>query len=177
MSIVTILIIGFEPVINVIFLLLYIIVAIISTVTNAISNIVGFVKEIINALQAFLRSIPEKLYAPIIIANLLITFCAIITPVALGQIIGLGVGINAAGNETPAQGWLFTQGLNKGKYWSGPFSGALPIAEIIDVLNPLNTYVSYPGILGFTGLKITTLTGTKLLGSALWVKIRPESPD
>ena len=72
----------------------------------------------------------------------------------------------------PAKGEVISIGLNGVKKCSGSFWGNLPVMPI-----PLAIYESYPGIFGFTGIKLRTRDyGCLFLGSALWVKIGNEPP-
>jgi hypothetical protein len=71
--------------------------------------------------------------------------------------------------SVPGIGWLYTNGLNNMKNWTGTmFGDALSDKDKID----LGMYEFYPGILGFSGIKINLpLFNSFYIGYAFKVKI------
>lgn len=70
-----------------------------------------------------------------------------------------------------ATGWLHTNGLNGVKNWSGSILGNLSDDDRIN----LGMYEFYPGVLGFSGIKITLpFSNSFYIGYALKVKIKME---
>jgi len=103
-----------------------------------------------------------------------------VNPLALVNIICMGSKDNIAGWE-PAKGEIFTIGLNGIKNWLGNFYGRLPLGTywVWTYYGQFLCVVQfYPGVLGFTGIKIFNeeTYETFLLGSALWVKIDYDTP-
>jgi len=68
----------------------------------------------------------------------------------------------------PAEGWVWTQGLNSDKSWNGTFYGS-----IRGLRSPFYAYhTDYIGVTGFLGIKLTRDDGKQFfLGSALRVEI------
>ncbi|MHA1171638.1 MAG: hypothetical protein ACTSQ3_06135 [Candidatus Heimdallarchaeota archaeon] len=68
----------------------------------------------------------------------------------------------------PAEGWVWTQGLNGDKSWNGTFYGS-----IRGLRSPFYAYhTDYIGVTGFLGIKLTRDDGKQFfLGSALRVEI------
>jgi hypothetical protein len=74
----------------------------------------------------------------------------------------------------PAHGWIHTNGLNGVKNWSGSFYGDLMHShDNIPLFSWLIFFYFYPGILGFSGIKITIppFGDSFYLGVALEAKI------
>jgi len=72
----------------------------------------------------------------------------------------------------PASGWLTTMSLNGKKNWSGEFYGNLTVSSDWRIEDTLEMFVPFPGIVGFTGLKISRLFGSDFyIGHAVKVKI------
>lgn len=97
----------------------------------------------------------------------------VLNPIALGNTIYLGSHFRAdmVSEWSPSTGWIHTIGLNRTKKWNGEFYGRLP--EFLNIFIPnefFGGYWKYPGVLGFTGIKILNF----YLGSALLVKIGEE---
>jgi len=94
-----------------------------------------------------------------------------INPLLFGYEICLGkIFYHPDGSTSyPASGWLHTKGINETKMWDGKFYGNLPFLMPVFIYHEF-----YPGIYGFTGIKITSYENFKsfYLGFALWVKIR-----
>ncbi|RLF35641.1 MAG: hypothetical protein DRN08_02730 [Thermoplasmata archaeon] len=104
-------------------------------------------------------------------------FTLIINPLSMIHTVGLG--FKQAGEEPfvePACGWIHTIGINGVKKWNGSFYGHLALPPINFLFNDS----FYPGIVGFTGIKIvsnlTTLNYT-YFGSAFHVKIDSAPPE
>jgi hypothetical protein len=70
--------------------------------------------------------------------------------------------------EYPSSGWVYSNGLNGVKIYEGPKLWGTAREEC-DVVLLMSCY--YPGVLGFTGLKLSLLKNTYFLGSALKVKL------
>jgi hypothetical protein len=105
------------------------------------------------------------------IANSLSNLCPImfLSTVGISCWSPMGPGGIAMPWFYPATGWLYSNGLNGLKSWSGYISGNLS-NDTID----FGIYEFYPGILGFSGIKITLPFGNSFyLGAALEVKIEP----
>lgn len=104
----------------------------------------------------------------------ILLFFPLFSPVSIGNFICLGEGGSWFGEPIyePTRGWIRTIGLNGIKKWEGAFWGNLPLPPLEIIIN------YYPGILGFTGLKIGRPSKSSyiFLGAALWVKIGPEHP-
>jgi len=68
----------------------------------------------------------------------------------------------------PAQGWITSLGLLGKKSWNGTFFGRLLL------MAPFNSdsYVFYPGAVGFVGIKLNLRDGTFFLGSSALVSIK-----
>ena len=124
-----------------------------------------FVNVVILCLTPFFFSLE--------IANSLSNLCPIVflSTIGIGCWSPMGPGGIAMPWFYPAMGWLYTNGLNGVKNWSGNMSGnASSNGDRIS----LRIYDFYPGILGFSGLKITLPFGNSFyLGGALKVKIAP----
>jgi len=72
----------------------------------------------------------------------------------------------------PASGWLTTMSWNGKKNWSGEFYGNLTVSSNWRTEDTLEMFVPFPGIVGFTGLKISRLFGSDFyIGHAVQVKI------
>lgn len=90
-------------------------------------------------------------------------------PLSFGYEIGFGCEYETPDitEYYPAEGMVFTLGLNKKKFFSGSFFGDIPLRQFLSIL-----FWCYPGAVGFTGIKIGLWGRHVYLGSALWVKIR-----
>ena len=78
-----------------------------------------------------------------------------------GNILNVGPGVTS---YNPANGWVYTLGLNGIKTWDGPIYG--------DIFNiPLGPFEYYFGAIGFTGIKILPFGSGFYLGSALRVNL------
>jgi len=76
--------------------------------------------------------------------------------------------------DVASAGWMFTAGINGIRTIKGEsLWGTLPQLSIFNIAGQY-----YPGVYGFTGLKIHNLSSGKAvyLGSALWVKIGTAKP-
>lgn len=124
-----------------------------------------------------IESIMSTIYGAFLItafSSVILSFMPHLQPFKMISFIGLGV---QTGNPDwhnvrhyPANGWLFTIGINGIQYSEGPFYGQLSEFLIL----PLEL-VYYIGVLGFTGIKIgTILTDTFYIGTALKVAIGPD---
>ena len=92
-----------------------------------------------------------------------------IIPLSFGYEIGFGCEYETPDitEYYPAEGRVFTLGLNKKKFFRGSFFGDIPLRQFPTIL-----FWCYPGALGFTGIKIGLWGRHVYLGSALWVKVR-----
>ncbi len=123
---------------------------------------------------------------PIIIglyAKLFLGLFTSLNPLLLGGTICLGsthIGLPPGGNrKNPSVGWVYSIGLNGIKNWTGSFYGQLPVMHGGYTLL-ITSHDAYPGIFGFTGIKIYTKYDyypSLYLGSALWVGIGPDIPE
>ncbi len=95
-------------------------------------------------------------------------------PLNIGTLVGFGGNYSSEDGFVflPAEGWIYTFGMNGYKNWSGEFYGRLPI--------PSPSFLCYPGASGFTGIKLSYRsidTGEFryfLIGSAYRFKIGSE---
>jgi hypothetical protein len=99
-----------------------------------------------------------------------------VCPITIGGIIGFGLHRHIPFDvyyHVPAQGWIYSIGLNGITKWNGSFWGALPIQSFYDH----NSQRWYPGVLQFNGINLIKPNGSThyLLGSALWTKIEFEN--
>jgi len=105
--------------------------------------------------------------------------CSSLNPIPFGHTIGFGKEEFDLDEwkwyPHAASGWLFTQGLNGIKEWKDSFFGQLKIPVIF--INVFDFF--YPGVFGFTGIKLLNFEKEKsfYLGSALYVKLDSEPPD
>ena len=118
-------------------------------------------------------SIFHTYFYPLAILHILFTQ---VCPITLGGTIGFGLHKHIPYNiyyHLPAQGWLFSLGLNGIKKWNGSFWGSLPIPSYFD--HPTQRW--YPGVLQFNGINLIKPNGSThyLLGVALWTKIEYEN--
>jgi hypothetical protein len=92
-----------------------------------------------------------------------------IKPLSFGYEIGFGCEYETPDitEYYPAEGWIFTLGLDKRNFFRGSFFGDIPLRQFLSIL-----FWCYPGALGFTGIKIGLWGKHVYLGSALLVKIR-----
>jgi hypothetical protein len=86
-----------------------------------------------------------------------------IIPLSFSSWIRFGEWVDRPGYVNPADGWLFTLGLNGMKTWNHSFRGAM--GEV---------YLNI-GVIDFIGIKIYIPHTAIFLGSALWVKIEEQS--
>jgi len=95
------------------------------------------------------------------------TLFSYLLPLKLGGFMIYGNIVYVGPGETyynPAEGWVYTIGLNGIKTWDGPIYG--------DIFNiPLGPFEYYFGAIGFTGIKILPFGSGFYLGSALRVKL------
>jgi len=101
-------------------------------------------------------------------------------PLGISLKIGLGICDFEDYHSIPARGWIITFGLNGKRNWNNTFYGHLPQFLGIPIIGIPNGGLSYPAVIGYTGLKI--LTNDKImtfsyLGSALWMKLGSEPPE
>lgn len=98
--------------------------------------------------------------------SLIKTVGNIINPISIFNFIGIGVMKTRDGLEFfPADGWLWTIGLNGIKSWNGTFAG--DFGPIIILWFMMRFY--YSGVLGFTGIKLFFNNKHFYLGAALQV--------
>lgn len=98
--------------------------------------------------------------------SLIKTVGNIINPISIFNFIGIGVMKARDGLEFfPADGWLWTIGLNGIKSWNGTFAGGF--GPIIMLWFMMHFY--YSGVLGFTGIKLFFNNKHFYLGTALQV--------
>jgi hypothetical protein len=114
----------------------------------------------------------ELLYSLFTIHILFLQVC----PISLASIIGFGLHRHIPYDvyyHVPANGWLFSVGLNGIKKWNSSFWGSLPLNSIYDH----NSQRWYPGTLWFNGINIINPERSThfLLGSALWIKVEPDN--
>ena len=98
------------------------------------------------------------------------TLFSYLLPLKLGGFMIYGNILNVGPGETyynPANGWVYTIGLNGIKTWDGPIYG-----NILKI--PLGPFEYYLGAIGFTGIKISPFGSGFYLGSALRVKLSSE---
>ncbi len=83
-------------------------------------------------------------------------FSSVINPIQIGSIIHYGERWESWGNYgiTPANGILWSSGLNGVKYWNGTFYGDLPFETRQVGLYQMVVY--YPGVNFFTGLRMVS---------------------
>jgi hypothetical protein len=84
-------------------------------------------------------------------------------PATIFSFITFGFIMGGAGGFTtqPATGWVETFGLKLAKGWTGSFYGQF-----------IFPFICFPtGVIGFTGIKLVSLSHCFYLGSALCVKI------
>ena len=96
---------------------------------------------------------------------------SIFSPYSIGDMIYLGA------NYNPAEGYLFTNGLNGKKLWTGKFYGHLNYRRLrFDFYK--ETTIWYPGVRGFLGIKNFNINNGNCfyLGSAFKVKISENHP-
>jgi hypothetical protein len=102
----------------------------------------------------------------------------ILNPIALGNTIYLGSHMRAdmVSRWSPSIGWIYSIGLNGTKKWDGKFYGRLP--EIFNIFISNDFFGGswwYPGVLGFTGIRISLIgLWYFYLGTALKVEIGEE---
>ena len=118
-------------------------------------------------------SIFQKYFYPLAIIHILFTQ---VCPITIGGIIGFGLHRHIPYNvyyHVPAQGWIYSIGLNGIKKWNGSFWGSLPTTSFFD--HPTQQW--HPGVLQFHGINIIRPNGSThyFLGSALWTKIEYDS--
>ncbi len=98
-------------------------------------------------------------------------------PILIGTIVYLGRWDGGIFNESsPSEGNLSTFGLLGRKSKTGFFYGNLPI---FPVYIPIFEIKHYPGILGFSGLKIFNNDSNPpltLIGFSLWINVKSEPP-
>ncbi len=138
-----------------------------------------------NGLIYLLNLITVLVGLPTAICYYLIPFLGFfvnLNPLLLGGTICIGrtsTSLFGAVNHHPSDGWIHTIGLNGNKNWTGPFYGQLPIQGAMWFALIIG-YDFYPGIFGFTGIKINQLydpSSSFYLGSALWAGIGPDRPS
>jgi hypothetical protein len=102
---------------------------------------------------------------------------SLINPLPFSDIIYLGYWDEIGYGGGPAEGWIYTNGLNGVKEWNNSFWGDLPIAPYEDIASS-----AAPGITGFTGIRILldrpiflTKGDIFYMGTALRIKISPYS--
>jgi hypothetical protein len=93
-------------------------------------------------------------------------------PLPLGYTVGLGFYDLGSSFRAPAKGWITSIGLNGLKTWIGEFYGQYPSKSF----NAIATFQYYPGIIGFSGLRINLLFSSFYLGSALIANIGTDHP-
>jgi hypothetical protein len=101
-------------------------------------------------------------------------FISNLNPVMVLSTIGLGGLISAPYLERylPARGWIYTNGLNGVKNWSGNIYGDT-INSNFTIFWFLGLIYYFPGIFGFSGIKINfPFLGSFYLGHALKIKIQ-----
>jgi hypothetical protein len=102
-----------------------------------------------------------------------------IIPISFGHTIGLGVSYGTfhpySKEYSPAEGWVHTNGKNGVKQWDEKLFGDIGF-EIPHII-----YTYYPGIIGFTGIKIGSGYPPQykflFFGFALFVNIGSEPPE
>jgi len=121
--------------------------------TILLMYILGFGIPLIPSLLTFLLS-------------LITTVGNIINPISIFNFIGIGLMKSRGELEFfPADGWLWTIGLNGIKSWNGSIAGGFgPI-----IMLWLRTHYYYQGVVGFTGIKLFFNSKHFYLGTALQV--------
>jgi hypothetical protein len=133
------------------------------TIATYFINSAGYV---INVIGGFLEFIGLWiLSAPLVPLYYLCTWISVFNPFPIGHVVGLG------NTYYDAEGWIHTFGLKGKQSVNGSFYGGYNM-----VLIPLAWVTGYyPGILGFSGIKITDdLDHFFYLGFALGVNIGDE---
>jgi hypothetical protein len=103
-----------------------------------------------------------------------LAYRADITPIAVGDIFGIGFYYGTPDNIWYAPGWVHTLGLLGDKNWSGELKGNLPGAFPYDL-----TIITYQAVWGFCGIKAwLNEDGSEksYLGSALLVGLDVKTP-
>ena len=92
-----------------------------------------------------------------------------LNPLTIGYIIGIGEHDSFYWEDFPARGWVFTLGLNGIKFWQDSIYGELPLIPVYFFVPEI---YFYPGVTGFTGIKISIYSDLAFyLGFATWVKL------
>jgi len=130
----------------------------------------------------YIANLVEKLFGiPLLLSLFLIILSSPISnlnPIPIGGNLCLGkhqASFFGADRYYPAEGWIYTIGLNGIKEWNGSFYGQLPL-----VCGPwfLRLFGSdfYPGLYCFTGIKLGFLGNYFYFGTTLGARIGPEPP-
>jgi hypothetical protein len=111
----------------------------------------------------------DLLFAPFYLLYIPIAIFWIGFPYCVGCEVGIGfIQATPMGNEkSPSRGYINTDGLNGSKNWDGRLWGKIPRSKIINFY-----FISYPGVLGFTGVRIGYCASSHFVGSALWARVK-----
>jgi len=157
--------------------------------TNSVF-ITGFLLKIFNGFCLWRNhdNLYEILSFPIVINSFIIFFLIlpwIISPVSIFTVLHFGSVIPGYYGycNIPSEGYIHSIGSLGNKEYNGSFYGSIPIRPLLIfesyMIFGYNSWIYYPGILGYTGLKL--YLGTEkplvLLGSALSVNISVEPPE
>jgi len=130
----------------------------------------------------YLANMVDKLFGiPLLLSLFLIILSGPIpnfNPIPIGGTICLGklqTSIFGASNYYPAEGWVYTIGLNGIKEWNGSFYGQLPLVCAPWFLG-LFGWDFYPGLYGFTGIKLGFPDDCFYFGTTLQARIGSEPP-
>ena len=130
----------------------------------------------------FIVSFLNILFSPSVMLQEIAEICwflSNVAPLTLLNVVGIGdyriYDPNSGYHES--NGWIQSFGLFGKKEWNGSLYGRLSTLWI--VLNSGISAFSLPGMIGYSGIKITSIKNIEkkfYLGSALWVKIGSEPP-
>ncbi len=136
------------------------------------SIIASFYQWIDDNFYLILPSITKLILLPFALIMELMDFASFlfsnfIRPLSIGNIICFGAYLQSGYGGTiwePSRGWVYTNGVDGVKKWDGALWGNLPMEPYFIKLYLWDTY---PGISGFTGIKI----GNFFMGYAQRVEI------
>ncbi len=101
-------------------------------------------------------------------------------PQSVRNVVGVG-SYELGGHYQASDGWLTSYGLFGKKEWNGTLYGNLPVPWIATAVGFTDIeYAFFPGMLGFTGIKLSTSdepTQKFYLGCAVAVGLGPEPPE
>jgi len=121
--------------------------------TNTVSR--GIIASIIRIITIILFSLYESSFFSFLLTFGLGNVISNLNPILILSLIGIGGVSEGLGywQYLPANGWIFTIGLNGVKIWGGNFYGAIDNYEYYAIYW-FNVIGFFPGILRFSGIKI-----------------------